>query len=177
MATGFRGRRARFCLRTIIRGWPWYYEARPVSRNEVLLRTVPNSVGYYTPGLGNWALNSLAFEPRQVDVDGISLFREDFVTRQHLASKSGHACGVRVARVTAKECAGLNLSVTPSPNSKQPPGHVVIPEMPFVKGKTQQHKEQRQEIKDLAHLLAQFANQRKVYVPPALPSPAGSANT
>jgi hypothetical protein len=51
--------------------------------------------------MGNWAINPLAFEPAKDDVDGISLFRADFVTREYLASVNSHTKGVRVARVIA----------------------------------------------------------------------------
>jgi hypothetical protein len=165
------GRRARFTLRNIIRGWPFYYETAPVFPNEVLLRTVPNTIGYYTPdSMGKWIVSSLAFEPRSDDVDGISLFREDFVTKEQLARLSGHPHGVRVARVTVKECGSLHLSVNPSPDADEPPGHVVIPEMPFLQ-KAPQNKAQKQKIKALAQELALIAGQKKVYTPPGLPNP------
>ncbi len=168
-----RGRRARFSFRAIIRGWPFYYETTPVFRYEVLLRTIPNSIGFYTQTMGNWAVNPNAFEPRKVDCDGISLFREDFVTREYLASVSGHPCGVRVARVSARKCTELHLSLKPSPNASQPAGHVVIPEMSFVMEtpQTPQTKALKRKIKDLAQALAQIASKNEVYVPPGLPDP------
>lgn len=165
-----RGRRARFSLRAIIRGWPWYYETDPVFPNEVLLRTVPNSIGYYTKAMGRWAINPNAFEPAKDDTDGISLFREDFVTKERLARLSKHANGVRVACLTAKECTGLHLSLNPAPDPDEPAGHTLIPEMPFVK-KTPQTKDLKRKIQDLAQNLAQIASKNEVYTLKGMPGP------
>lgn len=169
-----RGRRARFSLRAIIRGWPWYYETDPVFPNEVLLRTVPNSIGYYTKAMGKWAINPNAFEPARDDTDGISLFREDFVTKEQLGRLSRHANGVRVARLVARECTTLQLSLSPAPDPDWSPGHMVIPELSaalfFVK-RTPQTKPQIQRIKDLAQELAQIATRHEIYIPDGMPDP------
>lgn len=168
MATHPAGRRARFSFRALTRGWPWYYETTPVFRGEVLLRTVPNSIGYYTADTPDWKINPNAFEPRPVDLDGISLFRLDFVTEVQLAARSTSATGVRVARISVREILAHNLSVTPSPNLSGPAGHVVIPEMPFVK-KTAQTKDRKNAIRDLAAKLSLSASRNRVYAPPGLP--------
>lgn len=165
-----RGRRARFSLRAIIHGWPWYYESTAVYPHEFLLRTVPNSVGYYTGSAPNWLVNPTAFEPAPDDLDGISLFREDFVTKEHLARVNKHPLGARVARIKAKECMTLHLSLKPAPDDKQPPGHVIVPEMPYLT-RSQQNNPLRKKIRDLAQQLAQLASQREVYTPPGLPNP------
>jgi hypothetical protein len=170
-----RGRRARFSLRAVARGWPWYYETTAVFPNEILLRTVPNSIGYYSQSMGIWAVNPTAFEPRTVDVDGISLYREDFVTKKYLASVSGYPTGVRVASVTAKDCTNLHLSLQPSPDPKGPSGHLVIPEMAFVK-KTPQTKDLKRKIQDLAQKLAQIASKNEIYTPPGLVNPLNKAS-
>ena len=172
-----RGRRARFSLRSIIRGWPWYYETTPVFPNEVLLRTVPNSVSYYTKTMGNWAINPSAFEPARDDTDGISLFREDFITAKNLASTNTHLNGVRVARLVAKQCTGLQLSVKPAPDPKDPPGHTLIPEMLFLGKKTAQNKAQKQNIKDLAQKLALIASKNEIYTPRGLPDPVSRSQS
>lgn len=169
-ASPSRGRRARFSCRAVIRGWPWYYEHSPIDPNEVLLRTVPNSVGFYTKSMTNWSINPNAFEPAPDDVDGISLFREDFVTKERLASVSTHPNGVRVARISVQDCIGLNLSPKPSPDSDAEPGHCVIPEMPFVKRNAQNRARLRQ-IKDLAQRLSQIASNNAIYAPPGLADP------
>jgi hypothetical protein len=138
--------------------------------NEVLLRTVPNSIGYYSKIMGNWTIDPSAFQPAKDDVDGISLFREDFVTQEDLASRSTHPKGVRVVRVRAKECISLHLSLNPTPDPDASPGHMVIPEMLFVK-RSAETKIQAQNIKDLAQKLAQIATKNEVYTPPGMSDP------
>jgi hypothetical protein len=165
-----RGRRARFSFRAITRGWPFYYESAAVSDSEILLRTVPNSVGYYTPSLNNRVLNLNAFEPAIDDTDGISLFRQDFVSQQTLVERNNHANGVRVSRLKAKDCISLGLSLRSTPDPNQAPGHVIIPEMPFLK-KPPATKLQKQKIRDLAQQLAQIASKNEIYTPPGLPDP------
>jgi len=120
--------------------------------------------------MGNWVINPNAFEPAKDDADGISFFREDFVSKEHLASVSTHGNGVRVGRVLAKECTALSLSLKPAPDPSQPPGHLVIPEMLFIK-KTPETKEQKRKIQDLAQKLAQLASNNEVYTPPGMPDP------
>jgi hypothetical protein len=120
--------------------------------------------------MGNWAINPSAFEPAPKDTDGISLFRRDFVTQEHLASVNRHRNGVRVAQISAVDCIKLHLSPQPSPDPSGPPGHSVIPEMPFVK-RTAQTKTQARIINDLAQKLAQIASNNEVYTPPGLSDP------
>jgi hypothetical protein len=131
---------------------------------------VPNSVGYYNKNLGNWAINSLAFEPAQDDSDGISVFREDFVAKEHLASVNEYPTGVRVARLSAKDFAGLGLSLNPSPNPTGPAGHTSVPEMQHLP-RTPENKIRRQTIRDLAQKLAQIATKNEIYAPPGLLDP------
>jgi hypothetical protein len=166
-----RGRRARFSLRAIIRGWPWWYcETSRVWPSEILLRTVPNSIGYYTPPIANWEINSVAFEPTKKDWDGISLFRADFVSEEHLA-KVNPLAGVRVARLKARDFGALKLSIQPKPDIHLP-GHVVIPEMPFIaKTPTPENFVARSRVKDAAQKLAQIASKNKIYTPPGTPDP------
>jgi hypothetical protein len=131
---------------------------------------VPNSIGYYNKIMGNWAIDPNAFQPAKDDDDGISLFREDFVTAEDLSSMSTHRNGVRVARILAKEFTGLHVSVNPAPDPHMPPGHTVIPEMIFLK-RTAHTNIQVQNIKDLAQKLAQIASRNDIYTPPGMPDP------
>jgi len=124
--------------------------------------------------MGNWAVNPSAFEPRPIDVDGISLFREDFVTQEYLASVNKHPAGARVARITAKELAKLGLSLQPSPDPNGPPGHTVISEMRFTK-RTAQNKAQIQKMRDIAQELAQISSKNEIYAPEGLPDPVAVA--
>jgi len=137
---------------------------------------VPNSIGYYSKVMGNWTIDPNAFQPAKDDADGISLFREDFVTAEDLSSMSTHPKGVRVARVLARECTSLRLSLSPAPDPHVPPGHTVIPEMVFLK-RTPQTNIQAQNIKDLAQKLAQIASENDIYTPPGMPAPVTRPRT
>src|SRR5271155_905404 len=117
-----RGRRARFSLRTIAKGWPWYHEATSVHSDEVLLRAIPNAPGYFSEEMGSWKVNPYNFAPRKSDSDGLSFFREDFVTAHELAKKNSYVSGVRVGRITVQQLAELGLNAEPSPDATQPAG-------------------------------------------------------
>jgi hypothetical protein len=103
------GRRARLCLRTLVRGWPWYYETTRIFAGEVLLRAIPNALGYFKASMGKWAVNPYAFGPRKRDTDGMSFFRADFTIPQELARANRHASGVRVAQITVQQLRQLGL--------------------------------------------------------------------
>jgi len=120
--------------------------------------------------MGNWAINPSAFEPGKHDADGISLFREDFVTKEYLAKVNQHPRGVRVARLVASQCEMLNLSFRPSPDPAGPPGHTVVPEMPYLQ-RSPETKSRIQQIKDLSQQLAQIATKNEIYTPPGLSDP------
>ena len=166
------GRRARLRFRTLVRGWPWYYETTPIFPCEVLLRAVPNVLGYFKESMGNWSVNPYAFVPRKVDTDGISFFREDFTTPSEVVKANRHWASVRVARITMKQLRELELDVQPAPDADktQPSGHVIVPGMRFVE-KPLQSQAERRRMADLSQKLAQMASQNGVYCPPGLPDP------
>lgn len=162
------GRRARLRFRTLVRGWPWYYEFTPIFPGEVLLRAIPNVLGYFKESMGNWAVDPYAFVPRKQDIDGISLFREDFATPKEIVISNRHAAGVRIARVTVLQLSELGLNVECDPDQSQPAGHVIVPGLKFV---AKPPKEEKRRIADLSQKLAQFASSNGVYCPPGLPNP------
>jgi hypothetical protein len=162
-------RRARLRLCTLIRGWPWYYETAGIFAGEVLLRAIPNARGYLTPSMGKWSVSPYAFEPnKKRDIDGMSFFREDFVTPFELATANKHPARVRVARVSVAQFRLLGLEVRCAPDETQLPGHAIVPEMSFIAGRT---REEKRRIADLSQKLAQFASENKTYCPPGLPPP------
>lgn len=121
-----RGRRARVCLGSLTRWppWPFHFETDPVIPREILLRTIPNSKGYYTPEAG---IQRFSFEPRQVDDDGISLYRLNFLTAEKLASDNTHAKGIWVAAIPAQAFFECGLTIQPTLSTL--PGHVSVPEL------------------------------------------------
>lgn len=121
-----RGRRARICLGSLTRWppWPFHFETDPVTQGEILLRTIPNDDGYYTPAAG---IHRYSFQPRPADHDGISLYRLNFLTAEKLASDNKHASGVWVAAISAKVFFENGLTIRPT--LKELPGHVSVPEL------------------------------------------------
>jgi hypothetical protein len=126
--------------------------------------------------MGAWNVNALAFQPLNDDIDGISLFREDFVTKEHLASVNPYPSGVRVARIIAREFVRLNLSLLPSPDYNGPPGHTVVPEMRHLEKKPET-KIPKQKIKDCMQKLAQISTRNGVYTPHGLANPVARPKT
>lgn len=163
------GRRARLTFRTLIRGWPWYYETTPIFPNEVLLRAIPNALGYFSRSMGNWSVNAYTFEPnKKRDTDGMSFFRLDFTTPKEVARVNLHPLGARVGRITVQQLRELQLDVQCDPDEEQLPGHVIVPGMKFV---AKLPKAEKRRIADLSQKLAQFATQNGVYSPPGVHDP------
>ncbi len=133
------GRRARVCLGSLTRWppWPFHFETDPVTPGEILLRTIPNSKGYYTPEDG---IQRYSFQPRRSDGDGISLYRLNFLTPEKLANDNTHRMGVWVAAIPAQAFIGNGLTILPTPSRL--PGHVSVPELnhPTWKGANKANK-------------------------------------
>jgi hypothetical protein len=164
-----RGRRARLRLRTLVRGWPWYYETSPIFPREIILRAIPNTGGYFKESMGNWAVDPYAFEPnKRRDSDGMSFFRADFTTPEELANANRHPARARVAQITILQLRELGLDVELDPDQSQPAGHVIVPGMQFVANRS---KEERRRVADLSQKLARFASTNGVYSPSGLPDP------
>ncbi len=164
------GRRSRLRLCTLVRGWPWYFESKPVFPREVLLRSIPNSQGYFNVSRGGWTVDPYAFEPhRKRDIDGMSFFREDFTTPEELARTNRHPQGARIAQITVQQLRALGLDVVCAPDQNQLPGHVIVPGMRYASNRL---KEEKHRIADLSQRLAQYATSNGVYCPPGLPNPS-----
>lgn len=168
-ASANRSRRARLRIRTLVRGWPWYYETTALFRHEVIFRAIPNTPDYFQLDMGAWAVTPLAFKPHaKRDIDGMSFFREDFVRCQAVAEANKHAQKARVARIEVAQLKPLELEAKPDPDVAELPGHAIVPEMKYRKNLSD---EQRQKTKDRSQKLAQFATRNGVYSPPHLPDP------
>lgn len=119
-----RSRIGRFAYR-LVHSAPFLRENDPVDKNEWLLRRVPNS---YIDNNLSPPFTRVTFRPSNYDVDGISLFREMFISSRVLSS-TGKSAPYVVARVRASDIFDMNLSIVPSPDMAQPPGHVSVPEI------------------------------------------------
>jgi hypothetical protein len=166
-----RGRRSRLRLGNLIR-WCWYYETCPVRPDEFLLRAIPNAIGYFKQSMGRWSVDPYAFTPnKKRDPDGMSFYREDFVSAKSVSDNNGYPAGVRVARIKAKELIELGLTIEPSVIAEDLPGHVIVPGMRHVEARP---KPEKLKIKDLSQQLAKLASDAIVYIPPGMGDPSPS---
>lgn len=125
-------------------------EEAPLSLDEYLLRRIP----------ADWCDESLpipilraAFAPNRRDVDGISLFREQFIEPQVLAEAGRSSNGYYVARLAVKDIYDLKLTLIVDPVAGLP-GHVLIPELRLAvtRGSTKNW------AKEIEHNLAKIAS-------------------
>lgn len=157
-----RGRRSRFRRHTL-RRWLSYFESDPVSPAECILRAIPNTADYFKLNLGIRSVAPYAFKPhKERDPDGLSFFREDFVSPRRVAHACGHPNGARVARLKVADLVLLGLAVQANPLETELPGHVILPEMNFPASKA---KATKRRIDDLQQKLAALASKDIAYTP------------
>lgn len=102
-------------------------ERDPVSLNEYVLRRIHKN--QFDRAQDNPVLR-LAFKPAPPDTDGISVFRERFVSPTELANAGRKPGEYYVARLSVRELKDtLALSVIADPDENQQPGHALIPEL------------------------------------------------
>jgi len=139
----------------------------PISPDEYLLRRVPFIEGndLIDPDL-QIPIQATAFQPSSKDMDGLSVFRELFVTPEQIADlhrevSNGKEC--YVVRVRAADLLGPDIGVDLVPNVIEAlPGHVLIPQI--YKGNLS--KEEKRKRKDL-----QLAIVRKLTMADVVHSP------
>lgn len=144
------GRLDRFIYR-LVRGVPFRSERDAVGDAEWLLRKVPSgNAQYYDPSLQT-PLQRIAFKPNKDDVDGISFFREMFVSPRRLGYE-GRKPPYYVVRLRARQVAAIGLRILPLPDPDQPPGHLVLPGLCFKAKQTAAEKELQVALRDIASL-------------------------
>lgn len=139
-----QSRITRFLYR-LFRGAPFRIESDPIEPREWLLRRIPHM--YFDARLQP-PIQRAAFRPTANDIDGISLFREMFLSPKDL-SKTGKKTPYVVARIRASTIADCGLTTIASPDPAQPPGHVSLPELSI-----QNMKKNKQKSKDYQFALA-----------------------
>jgi hypothetical protein len=123
--------------------------------------------------MGNWAVDPYAFKPhKKRDIDGMSFFREDFSAPKTVSDRNGFPAGVRVVRIPVKQLWDLGLSVEPSPDPEQPAGHVIVPGLKYVEGRS---KVDKRKIDDLSQQIARVASSNVAYVPKGMKLPKRQA--
>ena len=135
-------------------------ENDPIEDGEVLLRAVPNDGNRYQADHARGPILRLAFQPAPNDQNGISLFREAFVSPADVAAALPKAGDYYVARLLTADIRGLQLSLVPDPRSDQPPGHCLIPELTPAT-----HDAKRPWAKEVEGKLAELANRNIVHSP------------
>jgi hypothetical protein len=112
------------------------HERDPIANNEWLLRRIPTNAEYYRPDLPE-RLQRAAFAPNKQDTDGISFYRELFISRRHLAKHTGRKPPYVVCRIRARQVPqGLTVIASPDPDLSQPRGHCTIPQISYETRKT-----------------------------------------
>lgn len=100
-------------------------EQDPVASTEYVLRRIHKS--HFKDTLRTPILR-LAFQPGKADSDGLSVYRELFVSAAEVAGMGRTPGAYYVARLAVAAIQALNLSVIADPQSGFP-GHALIPEL------------------------------------------------
>jgi hypothetical protein len=98
-----------------------------VEASEYILRRIHKD--HYNASLPAPVLR-LAFQPSKADVDGLSVFRERFITAAELARLGRTPGAYYVARLLVAALHDLGLTIIPAPVIGLP-GHAIIPELNF----------------------------------------------
>jgi len=113
--------------------------------------------------MGKWAVAPYAFKPhKKRDLDGMSFFREDFVTPEQVVEACTHPDGAYVARIKVSRLRRLGLAVQPDPDPNILPGHTIVPGLRYVE---QRPTPERRRIEDLSRQLAELASNGIAYSP------------
>ena len=132
-------------------------EHDPVARAEFVLRRIhPNHIDAQL----NPAVQRVAFQPSPKDTDGLSVYRELFVTPQRVAMAGRQGVQYHIARLGVSDLLRIGVSVKPSPRTDELPGHAIIPELTVQNAKHPQSKELQRELAVLAS--------RTIVYPPAV---------
>ena len=103
----------------------------PVSRGEWILRRVPYiEINGWIDPQKHPPISNTAFKPTNDDHDGLSLFRELFITPQQIADRHRELKQKECYVIRIKASILLDIGITLSPNPIDDlPGHALIPEL------------------------------------------------
>jgi hypothetical protein len=125
-----------------------------VDPGESILRRIPRIPDYYNPTLPIPIL-ALAFRPNKQDTEGISFYREFFLSVDRLAGSARKPAEFYiVARLKAADLLALGLSLLPIQEEGDLPGHVVVPELRLA---AYQDSSKREWVKETNQKLAVLA--------------------
>jgi hypothetical protein len=124
-------------------------EDEDVDPGETILRRIPSE--HFDASLPN-PVSPNAFRPSGDDIDGISLYREAFVSPLQVARKARRPASTYVvARLQARDVMALGLTIVPTPGNL--PGHVSLPE---INTASYNDKTSKSRVKDLNLSLAKL---------------------
>lgn len=104
-------------------------EHEPVTDDEFVLRRVSEKSGAVNLDSQN-LIQRVAFEPHKTrDTNGISVFRELFVSPEELAAAGPSEAGYYIVRLPVSRITALGLTVVPDPDNAPLPGHALVPEL------------------------------------------------
>lgn len=129
----------------------------PISPDEYVLRRIPKDKSRYNPSLPE-PVQRIAFEPSKWDVDGISVFRELFVSADALVKAGTNNNGYCVTRLSVSELIALGLTIVPDPRNEQPPGHAIIPELSI-----SEWNQNKTKCKEIQRKLAKLAGMNIIF--------------
>ena len=138
-------------------------ENDPVLPTEYVFRRINNKKDWYNSELEQ-PVTRVACSPFKKDVDGLSVFRELFVSASDVAAAGPDPAGYYVARLLVADILELGLTVIPAPQEGMPKGHAIIPELTTAAANNAQT---RRWAKEIANKLARLAGRSIV----ALPNP------
>lgn len=129
-----------------------------LSPDEYVLRRIPRD--WCNPSLDE-PVQRVGFQPNKRDNNGISMFREFFVSPAQVANAGGKGpTGYYVVRLRAADVIAVGLHIVPDPQDDQPPGHALIPELSF-----QAMKKDKEKSKELQRRLAKLAGNGIAFSP------------
>ena len=134
-------------------------QADPITPDEKVLRRIANNKDWIDFNLPT-PIQRAAFQPYPRDTDGISLFRELFVTPQQVATARENSTGYYISRLDVSSITPLGLTVIPNPIEDQLPGHSLIPELSF-----SEYKKNKNKTKEIQLKLARIASENIVCSP------------
>ena len=128
-----------------------------IAPEENVLRRVP---GQWINLTLSMPVSRLAFQASRRDTDGLSVFRENFISAEQLATVREHPEGYFVDALNVGKINELNLTVLSDHQPEQLPGHSIIPELSYPNCKAH-----RQKAKEVQVKLAKLASKQIVYSP------------
>ena len=129
-------------------------QREPVAADEIILRRILKD--NYNAGL-EMKVSVLAFRPTKIDTDGMSFYRERFISPVELVRRTARRPveDYYVSRLKAAdlESMGFTFKLTPDPNGI--PGHFVIPQLNLGR---YEDKKTRDHFKEIQLVLAKLAS-------------------